>query len=79
MQALPLNLCGFFRVQRLYNIFDNLSSRVYQKLERTIPGFDKIMEKVQADAAARDAKRKARREAEMKAEQEKALGIQSDD
>ncbi|CAN6576077.1 unnamed protein product [Malus baccata var. baccata] len=65
-------------VKRLYNIFDNLSSRVYQKLERTIPGFDKIMEKVQADAAARDAKRKARREAEMKAEQEKALGIQSD-
>ncbi|KAM1597878.1 hypothetical protein PS2_032741 [Malus domestica] len=78
VQALPLNRCGFFRVQRLYNIFTKLSTRVYQKLELTIPGFDKIMENVHADATARDARRKARREAEMKAEQEKALGIQSD-
>ncbi|KAB2612043.1 hypothetical protein D8674_041205 [Pyrus ussuriensis x Pyrus communis] len=46
----------------LYNIFTNLRTRVYQKLERTIPGFNKIMEKVHADAAARDARRKARKE-----------------
>ncbi|KAB2621890.1 hypothetical protein D8674_024072 [Pyrus ussuriensis x Pyrus communis] len=32
------------------------------ELERTIPGFNKIMEKVHADAAARDARRKARKE-----------------
>ncbi|TQD94293.1 hypothetical protein C1H46_020107 [Malus baccata] len=68
---------GFF-VFRDYNIFTKLGTRVYQKLELTIPGFDKIMENVHADATARDARRKARREAEMKAEQEKALGIQSD-
>ncbi|CAL9002882.1 unnamed protein product [Prunus brigantina] len=64
-------------VKRLYRIFANLSTRVYQKMERTIPGFDKIMEKVQADANARYARRKARREAEKKAALERSLGVQS--
>ncbi|KAK9920351.1 hypothetical protein M0R45_028906 [Rubus argutus] len=35
-------------VQRLYRIYSNLSTRVYQKMVRTSPGFDKVMEKVQA-------------------------------
>ncbi|KAK4432250.1 protein, chloroplastic [Sesamum alatum] len=60
-------------VLRLFEIFRKLSQRTYDKLERTIPGFDKIMEKVEADAAERDAKRKAKRLAEKKAEEEKAL------
>lgn len=55
-------------MQRIFRIFYNLSSQVYNKLDRTIPGFKSIMEKVQADAAARDARRKERREAEKKAE-----------
>lgn len=40
-------------------------------MEQTIPGFSKIMEKVQADAAARDARRKERREAMNRAEYER--------
>ncbi|PKI34120.1 protein TIC 56, chloroplastic [Punica granatum] len=60
-------------VKRMFRIFFNLSTRVYNKLERTIPGFDKIMERVNADAAAREAKRKERRGAQKKAEEEVAL------
>lgn len=62
-----------FSVQRVFEIFHNLSVQTYSKLERTIPGFSTIMEKVQADAAEKDAKRKAKRAAEKKAEDEKAL------
>lgn len=67
-------------VQRLFEIFHNLSVQTYNKLERTIPGFSTIMEKVQVDAAERDAKRKAKRAAQKKAEEEKALfgRVQSD-
>ena len=43
-------------------------------MERSIPGFDKVMEKVEADAIARDQRRKAKRAAEKEAELEKALG-----
>lgn len=46
---------------------------MYNKLERTIPGFNVVMEKVRADSAARDAQRKAKREAEKRAEAEEAL------
>ena len=60
-------------LQRIFRIFHNLSTRVYNRLEKTIPGFSTIMEKVQADAAARDERRKQRREAQKKAEEEKAL------
>ncbi|KAI3414469.1 GYF_2 domain-containing protein [Psidium guajava] len=60
-------------VKRMFRIFFNLSTRVYNKLERTIPGFTKIMEKVHADADARDARRKERREAQKRAEQEGAM------
>ncbi|XP_030927190.1 protein TIC 56, chloroplastic [Quercus lobata] len=55
-------------VKRLFKIFSDLSNEVYSKLEETIPGFDKVMEKVQADVDARQAKRKERREAQKKAE-----------
>ncbi|XP_050382088.1 protein TIC 56, chloroplastic [Argentina anserina] len=61
-------------VKRLYRIYSNLCTRVYQKMERSIPGFDKVMEKVEADAMARDQRRKAKRAAEKEAELEKALG-----
>lgn len=71
---LVLNLFVFLCAQRLYRIYSNLSTRVYQKMVRTIPGFDKVMEKVQADANARYERRKARRVAEKQAELEKAFG-----
>ncbi|CAK9323382.1 unnamed protein product [Citrullus colocynthis] len=58
-------------VKRMFRIFFSLSTRVYNKMEQTIPGFSKIMEKVQADAAARDARRKERREAMNRAEYER--------
>ncbi|KAF2288487.1 hypothetical protein GH714_007879 [Hevea brasiliensis] len=60
-------------VKRIFRIFYTLSIQVYNKLERTIPGFNTIIEKVQADAAARDARRKERREAQKKVEQEMML------
>ncbi|KAK6125990.1 hypothetical protein DH2020_040298 [Rehmannia glutinosa] len=53
-------------VMRLFEIFHNLSVQAYNKLERKIPGFSTIMEKVQADAAERVEKRKAKRAAERK-------------
>ncbi|KAE8711643.1 Detected protein of confused Function [Hibiscus syriacus] len=40
----------------------------------TIPGFDRIMEKIEADSDARDARRKAAREAQKKAELEAIYG-----
>lgn len=54
-------------LQRLFRIFYNLSVRVGKKLETTIPGFDKIMEKVQKDYDARLAQRMKRREEQLKA------------
>lgn len=60
-------------MQRLFEIFHSLSVQVYSKLERTIPGFSTIMEKVQADAAAKAAKRKEKRAAQKRAEGEMAL------
>lgn len=60
-------------VKRLFRTFFNLSTRVYNKMERTIPGFSTIMEKVEADAAARDARRKERREAKKRAERDRAF------
>ncbi|CAK9183128.1 unnamed protein product [Ilex paraguariensis] len=60
-------------VLKLFEIFHNLSVQVYSQLEKTIPGFSTVMEKVQADAAAREAKRKAKRAAQKKAEEEMAL------
>lgn len=59
-------------LQRLFEIFHNLSVQTYTKLEKTIPGFSTIMEKVQEDAAERNVAREAKRDAEKKAA-EKAL------
>lgn len=57
-------------MQRLFEIFHNLSVQTYNKLEKTIPGFDKIMEKVQADAAVKAERIKAKRAAQLKAKEE---------
>ncbi|KAL1543611.1 Protein TIC 56, chloroplastic [Salvia divinorum] len=58
-------------VMRLFNIFHNLSVQTYNKLEKTIPGFDQIMVKVQADAAQKVERRKAKRAAEKKEKEER--------
>ncbi|XP_039145397.1 protein TIC 56, chloroplastic isoform X2 [Dioscorea cayenensis subsp. rotundata] len=60
-------------VKRMFRIFSNLSYRVYNKLERTIPGFDVVMQKVKADTDTRDARRKERRAAQKRAEKEAAI------
>ncbi|CAK7343784.1 unnamed protein product [Dovyalis caffra] len=60
-------------VKRILRIFYTLSTRVYSKLQRTIPGIDTIMEKVHEDAETRRARRKHKRETQLKAEQEEAL------
>ncbi|CAA3025272.1 Hypothetical predicted protein [Olea europaea subsp. europaea] len=60
-------------VMRLFQIFYSLSVQVYNKLERTIPGFSTVMEKVQADSIARQNRRKAKRAAQMRAEEGAAL------
>ncbi|KAI0511484.1 hypothetical protein KFK09_012114 [Dendrobium nobile] len=54
-------------VKRMLRIFRKLSIRVCNKLERTIPGFDLVMDKVRADTAAKEARRKETREARKKA------------
>lgn len=54
-------------VLRLFEVFHNLSVQAYNHLEKTIPGFNKVVEKAQADAAVRDAQRKAKRAAEKAA------------
>ncbi|KAB2087599.1 hypothetical protein ES319_A04G115000v1 [Gossypium barbadense] len=66
-------------VTRIFRIFYNLSSQVFNKLDRTVPGFNAIMEKVQADSAARDARRKEKREAQKKAEAEAMYGRREND
>lgn len=60
-------------VMRLFEIFHDLSVQVYNKLERTVPGFGTVMEKVQIDSAARETKRLQKRAAEKRAEEEIAL------
>ncbi|KAH0930971.1 hypothetical protein HID58_008088 [Brassica napus] len=53
-------------VRRLFRIYYNLSVRVGEKLEKTLPGFNTIMEKVQKDYESRVAKRMKRREQELR-------------
>ncbi|PON94332.1 Protein TIC [Trema orientale] len=60
-------------VMRLLKIYSLLSTKVYEKLSQTIPGFTTVMEKVLADAAVRDKKRKEKRVLEKKAEEESEL------
>ncbi|XP_010257054.1 PREDICTED: protein TIC 56, chloroplastic [Nelumbo nucifera] len=59
--------------KRLFRNFYDLSCRVVNKLETTIPGFSTVIEKVRADIDARHAKRKEKRDAEKRLEQEIAL------
>ena len=47
---------------------------MYNKLERTIPGFSTVMERVQAESIEREEKRREKREAEKRAEKEKSFG-----
>ncbi|EEF35687.1 protein TIC 56, chloroplastic [Ricinus communis] len=54
-------------VKRLFRTFYNLSIQVYNKLNRTIPGFEAILEKVQADAEIRNARREEKRKAQKRA------------
>lgn len=55
-------------LQKAFRIFYGLSLQVAKKLMRTTPGFDKIMDKVEADAEARIERRLQRREEQKKAE-----------
>ncbi|PHT32444.1 Protein TIC 56, chloroplastic [Capsicum baccatum] len=68
-------------VMRLFEIFHDLSVQVYNKLNRTVPGFGTVMEKVQIDSAARQTRRMQKRAAEKRAEEELALfgSVPSDD
>lgn len=69
-------------VKRMFRIFYKLSYRVANKLEQTIPGFGKVMEKVRADSDARDARRRKKRAAQKRAEAEAAIHgrrVSSDD
>ncbi|KAK4342689.1 hypothetical protein RND71_038505 [Anisodus tanguticus] len=68
-------------VMRLFEIYHDLSVQVYNKMERTVPGFSTVMEKVQIDSAARQAKRKNQRTEQKRAEEEIAIfgHVRSDD
>ena len=57
----------------MFQIFHDLSVRVYNKLNRTVPGFGTVMEKVQIDSAARETRRMQKRAAKKMAEEEIAL------
>ncbi|XP_047341405.1 protein TIC 56, chloroplastic [Impatiens glandulifera] len=49
-------------VMALFNIYYDLSVKVYNHLEKRIPGFNVVMDKVNADTEARNARRRRRRE-----------------
>ncbi|PHU04312.1 Protein TIC 56, chloroplastic [Capsicum chinense] len=68
-------------VMRLFELIHDLSVQVYNKLNRTVPGFGTVMEKVQIDSAARETRRMQKRAAEKRAEEELALfgPVPSDD
>lgn len=57
-------------MQYFFNLFYDLSVKVYQWMATTTPGFDKVMEKVQAESSKRDTKRREMREAQQKAKKE---------
>ncbi|KAL3536560.1 hypothetical protein ACH5RR_005021 [Cinchona calisaya] len=61
-------------VRTLFDIFHDLSVQVYNKLERTIPGFSTVMERVQAESIEKEARRRDKREAEKRAEKESSFG-----
>ncbi|CAN6469736.1 unnamed protein product [Victoria cruziana] len=61
-------------VKRMYRIFSKLSYRVCKKLEKTIPGFDVITEKVMNDSSAREERREQKRADKKRAEARKFYG-----
>ena len=73
LHAIQQVLFCFVFLQRLLKIYTTLSTKVYEKLSQSIPGFTTVMEKVNADATAREKKRKEKRMLEKKAEQEREL------
>lgn len=57
-------------MQWLFNVYRTGSVRLYRKLARAIPGFDKVMEKVRADCIERVTKLREIKEARKQAEKE---------
>ncbi|KAG9456993.1 hypothetical protein H6P81_001501 [Aristolochia fimbriata] len=55
-------------IKRMFRTFYNLSYRVCNKLERTMPGFLSVVQRVQSEAAERHARRNKRREEELRAD-----------
>lgn len=66
-------------VLNLFRIFFNLTTRVYRKLEQTIPGFDRVMEEVDVQTSAVEKKRTERRIEARNAEVEESFGTRRDD
>ncbi|KAK9668520.1 hypothetical protein RND81_13G066300 [Saponaria officinalis] len=60
-------------VMRTFKIFFNLSTRVYSRLERMIPGFDKVMKEVDEEESAKNERRQQQKREEKEAEEEAAL------
>lgn len=63
-----IKLSCFDYLQRLYRVFETLNTWVYNKMERTIPGFDKIVKKVKDDLVARLSRQAEKKLTEKRAE-----------
>lgn len=59
-------------MQRLYKIFDDLNTEVYEAMSNSIAGFDKIMEKVRDDFIARTDKLLEKKDREKREARKKA-------
>ncbi|XP_020236236.1 protein TIC 56, chloroplastic [Cajanus cajan] len=59
-------------VMRLYKIFDDLNNELYEHMENSIAGFDKIMEKVKQDFIERTDKRLEQKDKEKREARKKA-------
>lgn len=55
----------------MYDLFDGLSTRVYDKMEESLPGFDKVAKKVQQDLYTRLKKLKQKKDEEERKAREK--------
>lgn len=61
-----MTFCLLDYLQRLYKLFEDLNSELYEKMEKTLPGFDKIVEKVLRDLYTRLEKLTEEKEAEKR-------------
>ncbi|XP_061368245.1 protein TIC 56, chloroplastic [Gastrolobium bilobum] len=59
-------------VMDLYKMFEDLNTELYEKMEKSLPGFDKIMTKVQHDFYTRIEKKLEKKEAEKREARKKA-------